>query len=38
MSCKDCDGLCRQGRDCLNDKPVDFRKIWQWILKTITKK
>ena len=38
MSCRDCNGLCRQGRDCPLDKPTDFRKMWSWILKTITKK
>ena len=38
MSCKDCTDVCRQGRDCPHDKPIDFRKIWKWILKTITRR
>jgi hypothetical protein len=38
MSCKDCKDECRQGRDCPNNKPIEFRKIWKWILKTITRR
>lgn len=38
MSCVDCKGDCRQGRDCPHDKPFEFGKIWKWILKTIIKR
>jgi hypothetical protein len=24
MSCKDCTGDCRQGRDCPNDRPINL--------------
>ena len=47
MACRDCDGLCRQGRDCPHRRTYAeyhqrylslMQSIKQWILKTITKK
>lgn len=46
MSCKDCDGFCRQGRDCPHNTPLDLtayqlrfytliQDIKRWIQKII---
>ena len=29
MSCVDCNDNCRQGRDCPNRKPVEFKVVLQ---------
>lgn len=38
MACRECTDDCRQGRDCPNVTTLELRKIWQWILKTITRR
>lgn len=36
MSCKDCDDMCRQGRDCPNRVTYEMTFVIKWILGVLS--